>query len=149
MRIWTSCAAVVLLLAPGPAAAAQAPPRETAPQPAAPPSPPAAAPGSPAGNEAAPGATAGSGAGPAAAPVFFETATVQARPLSSATASVSVLDRRDIDRSGARTVGELMRFIPGVDLLSNGARGGLTLAEIRGGDEKSLVLIDGVPVDDP
>lgn len=82
-------------------------------------------------------------------PAFYETATVEARPLASATASVTVLDRQDVERSAARTIGELMRFIPGVDLLTNGARGGLTLAEIRGSDEKSMVLIDGVPVDDP
>ena len=101
----------------------------------------------------APTGTAGGNAGgdtaAAGEAVFYETATVQARPLSSATASVTVLDRRDVERAGARTIGELMRFIPGVDVLSNGARGGITLAEIRGGDEKSMVLLDGVPVNDP
>jgi vitamin B12 transporter len=95
------------------------------------------------------GGNAGGGTAAAGEPVFYETATVQARPLSSATASVTVLDRRDVERAGARTIGELMRFIPGVDVLTNGARGGITLAEIRGGDEKSMVLLDGVPVNDP
>ena len=99
--------------------------------------------------ESAAGGNAGGVTAPAGEPAFYETATVQARPLSSATASVTVLDRQDVERAGARTLGELMRFVPGVDILTNGARGGTTLAEIRGGDEKSMVLIDGVPVNDP
>ncbi len=82
------------------------------------------------------------------APVFYETATVTARPLSSATASVTVVERQEVERSGARTIAELMRFIPGVDISTNGSRGGLTTAQLRGGDEKSMVLLDGVPVND-
>lgn len=96
----------------------------------------------------APSPAPAGGAG-SAVPAFYETATVVARPLSSATASVTVLERQEVERSAARTIGDLMRFIPGVDILTNGARGGLTLAEIRGGDEKSMVLVDGVPVTDP
>src|SRR5215218_3192115 len=65
---------------------------------------------------------------------FYSTATVAERPLSSATGSVSVLDRAAIEASGARTVGELLRFTPGVDVTGNGTRGGLATAQIRGGD---------------
>lgn len=81
---------------------------------------------------------------------FYETATVRERPLSSATGSVTVLDRAAIEASGARTVGELLRFAPGVDVTSGGGRGGLTTAQIRGGDPNfTLILLDGVPVNDP
>ena len=71
------------------------------------------------------------------------------RPLSSATGSVAVLEREAIEASGARTVAELLRFVPGLDLTSGGTRGGLTTAQIRGGDPNfTLVLLDGVPLND-
>ncbi len=81
---------------------------------------------------------------------FYETATVSARPLSAATAAVTVLDRQEIERAGARTVGELLRFVPGVALSTDGMRGGLTTAQIRGSKSTfTSVLLDGVPVNDP
>jgi len=74
---------------------------------------------------------------------------VRERPLSSATGSVAVLDREAIEASGARTVAELLRFVPGLDVTSGGTRGGLTTAQIRGGDPNfTLVLLDGVPLND-
>jgi iron complex outermembrane receptor protein/vitamin B12 transporter len=80
---------------------------------------------------------------------FYSTATVRERPLSSATGAVSVLDREAIEASGARTTAELLRFVPGLDVTSNGTRGGLTTAQIRGGDPNfTLVLLDGVPLND-
>ncbi|HEY3571987.1 MAG TPA: TonB-dependent receptor [Thermoanaerobaculia bacterium] len=81
---------------------------------------------------------------------FYETATVRERPLDSATASVTVIDRDTIEASGARTVAELLRLTPGVDVTTNGTRGGFTTAQIRGGDPNfTLVLLDGVPLNDP
>jgi vitamin B12 transporter len=83
------------------------------------------------------------------AATFYSTATVRERPLSSATGSVDVLDREAIEASGARTVAELLRFVPGLDVTSGGTRGGLTTAQIRGGDPNfTLVLLDGVPLND-
>lgn len=79
---------------------------------------------------------------------FYETATVQARPLASATGSVTVIDREAIDASGARTVGELLRLAPGVSVTTNG-RGGFSVAHIRAGEPNfTLVLLDGVPLND-
>jgi vitamin B12 transporter len=79
---------------------------------------------------------------------FYGTATVRERPLSSATADVTVLTREEIEASGARTVAELLRFAPGLDVTTNG-RGGLTTVQIRGGDPNfTLVLLDGVPLND-
>ena len=90
---------------------------------------------------------AGAGQPPA---TFYETATVSARPLASATAAVTVLDRQEIERAGARTVAELLRFVPGVDVSTNGTRGGLTTAQIRGSKPTfTSVLVDGVQVNDP
>ncbi|HYN19979.1 MAG TPA: TonB-dependent receptor [Thermoanaerobaculia bacterium] len=80
---------------------------------------------------------------------FFETATVQARPLSSATGSVTVLERAAIETSGARTVGELLRLVPGVTVTTNSGRGGFSVAQIRAGEPNfTLVLLDGVPLND-
>lgn len=82
------------------------------------------------------------------AETFYETATVQARPLSSSTGSVTVIDREAIEASGARTVGDLLRLAPGVSLTTNG-RGGFSAAQIRAGDPNfTLVLLDGVPLND-
>lgn len=81
---------------------------------------------------------------------FYETATVQARPLSSATGSVTVIGREEIEASDALTVAELLRAAPGLTITTNGTRGGLTTASIRGGDPNfTLVLLDGVPLNDP
>ena len=81
---------------------------------------------------------------------FYATATVRERPLESATAAVTVIDREGIEASGARTVADLLRLTPGVDVTGNGTRGGFTTAQIRGGDPNfTLVLLDGVPLNDP
>jgi iron complex outermembrane receptor protein/vitamin B12 transporter len=81
---------------------------------------------------------------------FYGTATVRERPLESATAAVTVIDREEIEASGARTVADLLRLAPGVDVTANGTRGGFTTAQIRGGDPNfTLVLLDGVPLNDP
>ncbi|HWM94478.1 MAG TPA: TonB-dependent receptor [Thermoanaerobaculia bacterium] len=79
---------------------------------------------------------------------FYETATVEARPVSSATGSVTVIDREAIEASGARTVGEVLRLVPGVSVTTN-SRGGLSVAHIRAGEPNfTLVLLDGVPLND-
>ncbi|HEY0783185.1 MAG TPA: TonB-dependent receptor plug domain-containing protein, partial [Thermoanaerobaculia bacterium] len=86
---------------------------------------------------------------PAAVPVYYDTATVYARPLDSATASVTVLDRAALDGAQATTVADVLRFVPGLDVTASG-RGGLATAQIRGGDPNfTLVLLDGVPQNDP
>ncbi len=85
----------------------------------------------------------------APAPIVYATATVRERPVDSATAQVTVIDRETIEALDARTLGELLRFVPGVDVTGNGSRGGLATARIRGGDPNfTLVLIDGVAVND-
>jgi len=81
--------------------------------------------------------------------VIYETATVRERPLSTATASVTVLGRDEIEALGVQTVAELLRFIPGLDVTSNGPRGGFSTAQIQGGDPNfTMVLLDGVPLND-
>lgn len=80
---------------------------------------------------------------------FFETATVRARELAQATASVTVLNRQEIEDLNVVSVAELIRFIPGVNVTPSGPRSGYATAQIRGGDPNySVILLDGVPLND-
>lgn len=82
-------------------------------------------------------------------PTLDVTITVTARSPSSTPQLVTVIDRETIDDSGARTLGELLPYVPGLFVLPSGSRGGLTMAQIRGGDPNfTLVLLDGVPLND-
>ncbi len=82
-------------------------------------------------------------------PVFYETTTVTARPVSSASGGVSVLDAREIEAQASRTTADLVRLVPGLNVLSTGGRAGVTNAWVRGGDPNfTLVLLDGIPLND-
>ncbi|HET7692830.1 MAG TPA: TonB-dependent receptor [Gemmatimonadota bacterium] len=71
-------------------------------------------------------------------------------PLSVAPASVTLIDRHVLEASRAATLEDVLRAAPFVDLSRAGGRGGLTAVTLRGGDPNfTLVLIDGVPVNDP
>jgi outer membrane cobalamin receptor len=80
---------------------------------------------------------------------LYETATVRARPIDTAVATVTVLEREEIESLNVLTVGELLRYMPGLDVTTSGARGGLATAQVRGGDPNfTVVLLDGVPLND-
>ena len=65
-------------------------------------------------------------------------------------ASVTVITADDIKASGQETVEELLKGVVGIDVASNGGPGSMSSLFIRGGDAKNtLVLIDGVPINDP
>ena len=62
---------------------------------------------------------------------------------------MTVIDRRLIEDSGARTVGDLLRYAAGIHVLTSGPRGGFNTTQIRGGDPNfTVVLLDGVPLND-
>lgn len=83
------------------------------------------------------------------ASTFYATATVEARPLESATSTVTVLEKAEIEALNPRHVGDLLPWIPGLLVDGPASRSGLTSARIRGGDPNfTLVLIDGVPLND-
>jgi len=83
-------------------------------------------------------------------PVFYETTTVTARPVSSATGSVTVAGPEEARAAEARSATELLQEVPGLQLLSSGGRAGQTNAYLRGGDPNyTLVLLDGLPLNDP
>jgi len=66
------------------------------------------------------------------------------------TPGARVIDRDAIDRRGARFAADILSDVPGVSVARSGAFGGVAQARIRGaGPGKTLVLVDGVPVNDP
>ncbi|MBI4278545.1 MAG: TonB-dependent receptor, partial [Armatimonadetes bacterium] len=62
-------------------------------------------------------------------------------------ASVSVITAAEMERLGARTVGDALAHLPEVTVLSYGSYGALNTLSIRGaGATQVLVLLDGMPV---
>ena len=79
-----------------------------------------------------------------------ERVVVRARPLDSVAASVTVIDEETIEEANVRTVAELLEYVVGARVLSSGSRGGSATIQLRGGDPNFvLVLLDGVPLNDP
>jgi outer membrane cobalamin receptor len=96
-----------------------------------------------------PASTTADSTGKPKSPVFYDTTTVIARPVSSAAGAVTVLEADEIRASEARSAGELLREVPGLNALSSGGRAGVTNAYVRGGDPNfTLVLLDGIPLND-
>ena len=90
----------------------------------------------------------------AAAPAFAaEELVVTANripPGPAATPDLVVVDRQDIERSQATFAFDVLAGVPGLQISRAGAFGGLTTVRIRGASsDKTLVLIDGAPVNDP
>ncbi len=64
--------------------------------------------------------------------------------------STTVIGRLQIEQSNASFVTDLLRDVPGVDVVKSGGPGGSTAVFIRGAKpEHTLVLIDGVEANDP
>ncbi|HEY2934021.1 MAG TPA: TonB-dependent receptor [Acidobacteriota bacterium] len=77
------------------------------------------------------------------------TVSAQSLPLSQVSASVTVLTREQIEQSRAENLTEVLRQLPFLHISQTGGRGGLTTVTLRGGDPNfTLVMIDGVPVND-
>lgn len=71
-------------------------------------------------------------------------------PRAAITSAVSVLDGPQIAALNKRTLAGLLKTIPGLLVEEQGGPGGLTAVSIRGGEANfTLVLLDGVPVNDP
>ncbi len=71
------------------------------------------------------------------------------RLVAESTQSVSVLTREDIEARQAANVTELLRQVAGINVIQQGARGGVTSVVLRGGESNfTVVLIDGIKVND-
>jgi vitamin B12 transporter len=66
------------------------------------------------------------------------------------TPGARVIDRRAIDQRGAVFAADILTDVPGLSVVRSGAFGGVAQVRMRGASPgKTLVLIDGVPVNDP
>lgn len=75
------------------------------------------------------------------------TASRGAEGRTNLTESVTSFTRTDIQALGSTSLADVMRFVPGVNVESNGREGALTSVFSRGGEsDYNLVLIDGVRV---
>ena len=89
-------------------------------------------------------------------PVVVSAGRVE-QALQDVPANVTVLTREDIERSAARTVDDLLRQIPGFSLfrrssslVANPTTQGVSLRGIGpSGVSRTLVLLDGIPLNDP
>ena len=73
----------------------------------------------------------------------YVTATRVEKELQQVPMSVTVMTAEDVRKSGARTVGELLEDVPGVQIQNDGSQG-LKRVSIRGENAfRTLVLIDG------
>ena len=96
-----------------------------------------------------PAKTAGADEGETPAAVYYETATVRARALDAATASVQVVEAEELEHLAVLDAADALRLVPGAWVLGNDSSAALAGASLRGGDANfTLVLIDGVPMAD-
>ncbi len=71
-------------------------------------------------------------------------------PVSQVANSMTVITKRDLDQKQITTVLDALRGVPGLDLIKSGGSGQLSSVFIRGGNgEHTLVLFDGIPLNDP
>ena len=83
-----------------------------------------------------------------ALPDTVVTAARVAQPLSDVLADVTLLDRQQIERSGAVNIADLLKRQPGLELSRTGGPGTTTSLFLRGADNRfTAVYIDGVRVD--
>jgi vitamin B12 transporter len=80
--------------------------------------------------------------------VLSATATPVSRPQVGS--SVTVITEEDIQRRGARTLNEILRTVPALDITSRGGPGQPTSIFTRGtNSSQTKVLLDGIPLNDP
>lgn len=84
-------------------------------------------------------------------PVEAEVAVVASHTgVEAAASTVAVLTREEIERIPARSLAELLRYLPSVDVRRRGPEGVQADVSLRGADYNgTLVLVDGEPVNDP
>ncbi|MCD5401659.1 TonB-dependent receptor plug domain-containing protein, partial [candidate division NPL-UPA2 bacterium] len=78
------------------------------------------------------------------------TATRRPQPIGGISASVTVIDAEEIAERGEITVLEVLRELPGLDVVQSGGPGAITSVFLRGAESgHTLVLVDGVRVNSP
>ncbi|MEP1953376.1 MAG: TonB-dependent receptor [Algoriphagus sp.] len=71
-------------------------------------------------------------------------------PFSKQSRNISLLSKRQIETSPARSLAEVLSFVPGVDVRQRGVTGVQSDISIRGGSfEQTLMLLNGIKLSDP
>ena len=71
-------------------------------------------------------------------------------PSASLGAAATVIDESEIERTKASSLVDLLRTVPGLDVVQSGGPGGVTSLFLRGtSSTQTLVLVDGVPLNSP
>jgi len=84
----------------------------------------------------------------ASLPDVIVSATRIAQPLAQAIADVTVIDRAEIERSGASALGDVLARLPGFEISRNGGPASTTSLFLRGAETRfTAVYIDGVRID--
>jgi vitamin B12 transporter len=95
-------------------------------------------------------ARAQSVADPAPLPDIVITATRTPLAISQAGSAISVITAEEIAKESPKSMADVLRRVPGLSVVESGGPGGTTSVRIRGGEARhTLVLIDGVRVNDP
>jgi len=88
--------------------------------------------------------------GPIVAEEVVVTATRVETPLKEVASSVTVITAEEIEERQATELVEVLRGTPGLDVVQPGGAGSLTSVFMRGAEsDHTLVLIDGIPINDP
>jgi vitamin B12 transporter len=83
-------------------------------------------------------------------PDVVVTADRTAEPLSRTGSAISVVNSETIATSNPGSLVDAFRTVPGLDITETGGPGGTTSIRLRGGNTgQTLVLIDGIRVNDP
>jgi vitamin B12 transporter len=78
------------------------------------------------------------------------TATRIATPIDQVASSITVIDAADIDARQQRSLPDVLRDVPGLNLVQTGGEGGQTSIFMRGANANhTKVLMDGIEVSDP
>ena len=77
-------------------------------------------------------------------------ATLIETPVSEIGSSVTVIKEKEIERDQKRTLPDVLRTVPGLNVVQTGGPGGKTSVFLRGTNSNhTKVLIDGIDVNDP
>jgi len=78
------------------------------------------------------------------------TATRDELPIEQVGSSITVVTAKEIEQQQKQTVADALRMVPGLDVVRSGGAGQTVSIFMRGGDSRhTLVLIDGVELNDP
>jgi len=81
---------------------------------------------------------------------FVISATRVLTPGGEVASSYTVITAEDIARSGKRSLGDVLRDVPGLHVVRQGGAGQLTSVFLRGTERRHvLVIVDGVEINDP